>query len=89
MPLPFSEDMMNCKSGQPGDTPTVEALNHLTQAWQAMEALEASLPEALARWDAESLMTARKGTRRAWLALSNLNRSLNARWAVDGKKGET
>jgi hypothetical protein len=86
MPTIF-EDMMNVKSSQPGDTPTVEALNYLTQAWQALETLEASLPEELARWDAESLMTARKGTRRAWLALSNLNRSLNARWAVDGKKG--
>ena len=86
MPITFSEDIMNFKSGQPGDTPTAEALNYLTQAWQALEVLEASLPEELARWDAESLMTARKGTQRAWLALSNLHRSLNARWAVDGKK---
>ena len=83
MPITFSDDIMNFKLGQPGDTPTVEALNYLTQAWQALEALEASLPEELARWDAESLMTARKGTQRAWLALSNLHRSL-----VGGEKGE-
>jgi hypothetical protein len=55
-----------------------EALGHLAAAWQALEALETSLASDLQRWDAESLMTARKGTQRAWLAVSNLNRSLCA-----------
>lgn len=53
-----------------------QALGYLADAWEAIDALEAGLPEELRRWDAESLMTARKGTRRAWLALSNLNHSL-------------
>jgi hypothetical protein len=55
-----------------------EALGHLAAAWQALDALEANLEPGLQRWDAESLMTARKGTQRAWLALSNLNRGLCA-----------
>ncbi len=57
-----------------------QALGYLADAWKALDALEASLPGDLQRWDMESLMTARKGTQRAWLALSNLNHSLNARW---------
>jgi hypothetical protein len=59
--------------------PTSQALGYLVDAWEALEKLEASLPQELARWDAESLTTARKGTRRAWLALSNLSRSLNTK----------
>jgi hypothetical protein len=54
-----------------------QALGHLVDAWRALAELEASLPADLARWDAESLVTARKGTRRAWLALSNLNHNLH------------
>ena len=54
-----------------------QALGYLSDAWQALDALEASLPRELQRWDAESLMTARKGTQRAWLALSNLNSNLD------------
>jgi hypothetical protein len=59
-------------------TPTGQALGYLADAWQALDALEASLSRDLQRWDAKSLMTARKGTRSAWLALSNLSRSLNS-----------
>ncbi len=88
MPPTFSKDVLDFELEPLGDGPTGQALSYLTQAWQALEALEAELPEALARWDAESLMTARKGTRLAWLALSNLNHSLNARRTVGGKKGE-
>jgi hypothetical protein len=59
-------------------TLTGQALGFLADAWQALDALEASLPQELQRWDAESLMTARKGTQRAWLALSNLHSNLDA-----------
>jgi hypothetical protein len=55
-----------------------QALGYLVDAWQALDALEASLPQELQRWDEESLMTARKGTQHAWLALSNLNSKLDA-----------
>ncbi len=60
-------------------TPAGQALGHLADAWAALQMLEASLPKDVQRWDMESLMTARKGTQRAWLALSNLNRSLEAK----------
>jgi hypothetical protein len=60
-----------------------QALGHLADAWAALEALEAGFPEDLPRWDAESFLTARKGTQRAWLALSNLNRSLLAKRGRD------
>jgi hypothetical protein len=60
-------------------TPANQALGYLADTWKALDALEASLPDDLPRWDAESIMTARKGTQRAWLALSNLNRSLHAK----------
>jgi hypothetical protein len=64
---------------QDWDSPADQALHCLADAWQAMDALEASLKEDLPRWDAESLMTARKGTERARLALANLNRSLKSK----------
>ena len=64
---------------QDWDSPADRALHHLADAWTAMDALEASLQEELPRWDAESLMTARKGTERARLALSNLNHSLRSK----------
>ena len=64
---------------QDPNNPAVQALGFLADAWRALEALEASLSQELPRWDAESLMTARKGTQRAWLALSNLHRSMCAR----------
>jgi hypothetical protein len=60
-------------------TPAGQALGHLADAWAALQMLEASLPQDVQRWDMESLITARKGTQRAWLALSNLNRSLEAK----------
>jgi hypothetical protein len=63
---------------QDRDSLAGQALGCLADAWKAMQALETSLPHELQRWDAESLMTARTGTQRAWLALSNLNRSLHA-----------
>ena len=61
------------------ETPSGQALGLLADAWQALAELEASLPADLARWDAESLVTARKGTQRAWLALSNLDKNLRRR----------
>jgi hypothetical protein len=69
-------------------TLTGQALGYLADAWQALDALEASLPQELQRWDAESLMTARKGTQRAWLALSNLNSNLEAGIAGRQDDGE-
>lgn len=59
------------------DSPAGPVLGHLTDAWQALEVLETSLPGGLDRWQADSLFTAREGIRHAWLALSNLNRRLN------------
>lgn len=52
-------------------------LGHLTDAWQALEYLEANLPEEPDRWQADGLFTAREGVRHAWLALSNLDRRLS------------
>ena len=66
-------------AAQDRTTPAGQALGHLVDAWRALSDLEASLPGDLARWDAESLVTARKGTQRAWLALSNLNHNLQKR----------
>jgi hypothetical protein len=60
-------------------TPSGQALGLLAEAWQALGELEATLPPDLARWDAESLVTARRGTQRAWLALSNLDHNLRKR----------
>lgn len=54
-----------------------QALGHLADVWEVLQELETDLPEDMSRWDAESLVTARKGTQRAWLALSNLRRSLD------------
>ena len=68
------------------DSPADQALRCLTDAWKAMDALEASLQEDLPRWDAESLMTARKGTERARLALANLNRSLKSKRHQSGDR---
>jgi hypothetical protein len=64
---------------QDWDSLADQALDCLADAWKAMDALEASLLGDLPRWDAESLMTARKGTERARLALANLNRSLKSK----------
>jgi len=64
-------------ASQDRTTPAGQALGHLADAWRALAELEASLPADLARWDVESLVTARKGTQRAWLALSNLNHNLH------------
>jgi hypothetical protein len=66
-------------TSQDRTTPAGQALGHLVDAWRALAELEASLPADLARWDAESLVTARKGTQRAWLALSNLSHNLHKR----------
>jgi hypothetical protein len=61
---------------QNADGPTGPALVHLADAWKALELLETSLPEGLDRWQADSLFTAQEGIRRAWLAVSNLDRGL-------------
>jgi hypothetical protein len=52
------------------------ALRQIHAAWDALDALETSLPGGPDRWQADSLLVAREGMRRAWLALSNLERSL-------------
>jgi hypothetical protein len=70
-------------------TPADQALGHLSDAWKALDLLEAAITKDMQRWDAESLMTARKGTRRAWLALSNLSRSLHAKRGRDRNGEET
>lgn len=64
---------------QNADGPAGPALVHLTNAWRALELLETSLPEGLDRWQADSLFTAQEGIRRAWLAMSNLDRCLRRR----------
>jgi len=51
-------------------------LRQITDAWNALAALETKLPDKPDRWQADSLFTAREGMRRAWLAVSNLDRSL-------------
>lgn len=60
--------------------PAGPALGHLAAAWAALDGLEESLPGGPDRWQADSLFTAREGVRRAWLALSNLSRSLDKRY---------
>jgi len=44
MPLHFSESMLDFELESPAH-PTIQAVNYVTQAWQALEALEADLPE--------------------------------------------
>ncbi len=59
--------------------PAGPALRQITAAWKELEALEINLPGGLDRWQAESLFVAREGIRRAWLALSSLDRGLRQR----------
>lgn len=53
------------------------ALGRLQEAWRAVEALEASLQGGATRWQNESLFVAREGIRRAWLAISSVERGLS------------
>ena len=55
------------------------AMHYLQDAWNALETLEASLPDGPDRWQVDGLCTAREGIRRAWLAVSNLERGLKRR----------
>jgi hypothetical protein len=51
-------------------------MRQITAAWNALDQFETDLPGGPDRWQAESLFVAREGMRRAWLALSNLDRRL-------------
>lgn len=66
--------------GRPADP----ALQHLREAWNALEDLEASLPEGPDRWQGDHPFSAREGIQRAWLAVSNLGRGLKSQEAVPG-----
>lgn len=70
-------------SAQDRTRPSGRALGHLTDAWKAVDALERDLPTTLERWTQESLVTARNGIRRAWLALSQLDQDLHAEPSCD------
>ena len=51
-------------------------MRQITAAWNALDRFEMDLPGGPDRWQAESLFVAREGMRRAWLALSNLDRRM-------------
>jgi hypothetical protein len=59
--------------------PAGPALQHLVDAWLALESLEGNLSDGPDRWQADSIHVAREGIRRAWLAVSNLERGLQRR----------
>jgi hypothetical protein len=56
--------------------PAGPALQCLVHAWQALELLEENLSDGPDRWQADGIHVAREGIRRAWLAVSNLERGL-------------
>jgi hypothetical protein len=58
------------------DGPAGPALQLLVAAWQALEHLEENLSDGPDRWQADGIHVAREGVRRAWLAVSNLDRGL-------------
>jgi hypothetical protein len=68
--------------------PAGPALRQITAAWNALDGLESNLPGGPDRWQAESLFVAREGMRRAWLALSNLDRRLRRQNHRDGKPSD-
>lgn len=68
--------------------PAGPASRQIIAAWNALDGLERDLPGGLDRWQAESLFVAREGVRRAWLALSNLDRSLRRRNRAAGRSSE-
>ena len=83
---PLQTDQGKIKAGPAGS-----ALRQITAAWNALDALENNLPGGPDRWQADSLFVAREGIRRAWLALSNLDRGLRrqshtAGWPSDQEK---
>lgn len=59
---------------QPSSGPAAPTIVHLVEAWQALERLEVSLSNGTDRWQADSIRVAKEGIRRAWLAVSNLDR---------------
>jgi hypothetical protein len=60
--------------GRPPAGPAGPALHRLVEAWQALERLEENLSGGPDRWQADGIHVAREGIRRAWLAVSNLDR---------------
>lgn len=83
-PLGTTEEAQNAVLAGP-------ALQQIIAAWNALDGLECNLPGGPDRWQAESLFVAREGMRRAWLALSNLDRRLRrqshtAGWPSDQEK---
>lgn len=68
-PLPDEQDVLKLVLAGP-------VLRQITAAWKALDKLERRLPGGPDRWQADSLFVAREGMRRAWLALSNLDRGL-------------
>jgi hypothetical protein len=68
---PLQAEQDKSEAGLVGPT-----LRQITAAWNALDKLEANSPGGLDRWQADSLLVAQEGLRRAWLALSNLDRSL-------------
>ena len=58
------------------DGPAGPPLQHLAAAWLALESLEKNLADGPDRWQADGIHVAREGIRRAWLAVSNLERGL-------------
>ena len=64
---------------QPPDGPAGPALYRLVEAWQALALLEENLSDGPDRWQADGIQVAREGIRRAWLAVSNLDRGLRHR----------
>ena len=64
---------------QSHDSTAGPALHRLVEAWQALELLEENLPDVPDRWQADGIHVAREGIRRAWLAVSNLDRGLKRR----------
>jgi len=61
------------------DGPAGPALHNLVEAWQALDLLEKNLSNGPDRWQADGIHVAREGIRRAWLAVSNLERGLQRR----------
>ena len=61
---------------QSPEGPAGPALQCLVAAWQALESLEGNLSDGPDRWQADGIHVAKEGIRRAWLAVSNLERGL-------------
>lgn len=84
MPVPMKTNdiskLYTLNQGSPSqDSLAGPALHHLVEAWQAIDLMEQSLPDGPDRWQADGIHAAREGVRRAWLAVSNLDRGLKGK----------